>query len=160
MTELIALDDKSKVWIYQADRFFTDDEMDEIIPAIKDFVTHWVSHSNQLRAYGNLFHHRFICLFVDESANASASGCSIDSSVRFIKEIGTKYKTDMMGRTSFCYLHEDVVKAIDMNDLASAYANNEIDNSTLFFDNNVKTKEEFLQSWVKQLQDSWHKRFI
>lgn len=160
MTELIALDENSKVWIYQADRFFSDDEMDEIIPAINEFVTQWVSHSRQLKAYGNLFHHKFICLFVDESANASASGCSIDSSVRFIKEIGAKYNTNMMGRTEFCFLQDDVVHTIEMNELADAFANKRIDNETLFFDNNVKTKETFLKGWVKPLNESWHKRFI
>lgn len=159
MTELIALDETSKVWIYQADRFFTDDEMDEIIPSIRDFVTNWVSHSNELKAYGNLFHHRFICLFVDES-ESSASGCSIDSSVRFIKSIGDKYKVNMMSRTEFAYLKEDEVHAIPMDDLSSAMQKGEISLETLFFDHNVKTKEEFLLSWVKPLNDSWQKRFI
>ena len=159
MTELIALDDQSKVWIYQADRFFTDDEMDEIIPAIRQFVTEWVSHSNQLRAYGNLFHHRFICLFVDES-NSHASGCSIDSSVRFIKEIGRKYNVDLMGRTEFAYLYEDEVHSIAMQSLSDAVQKDKIQMDTLFFDHNVKTKVEFLAEWLKPLKDSWHKRFV
>lgn len=159
MTELIALDDQSKVWIYQADRFFTDDEMDEIIPAIRQFVTEWVSHSNQLRAYGNLFHHRFICLFVDET-NSHASGCSIDSSVRFIKEIGRKYDVDLMGRTEFAYLYEDEVHSIAMQSLSDAVQKDKIQMDTLFFDHNVKTKVEFLAEWLKPLKDSWHKRFV
>ncbi len=159
MTELIALDDQSKVWIYQADRFFTDDEMDEIIPAIRQFVTEWVSHSNQLRAYGNLFHHRFICLFVDET-NSHASGCSIDSSVRFIKEIGRKYDVDLMGRTEFAYLYEDEVHSIAMQSLSDAVQKDKIQMDTLFFDHNVKTKVEFLAEWLQPLKDSWHKRFV
>jgi hypothetical protein len=159
MTELIALNEDSKVWIYQADRFFTDDEMDEIIPSIRNFVTGWVSHSNDLRAYGNLFHHRFICLFVDES-ESSASGCSIDSSVRFIKEIGHKYKVNMMSRTDFAYLKDDTVHAISMDDLSAALSKGDVAMDTLFFDHNVKTKDEFLKSWVKPLENSWQKRFI
>lgn len=159
MTELIALDDLSKVWIYQADRFFTDDEMDEIIPEIRKFVTQWVSHSNSLKAYGNLFHHRFICLFVDES-QAHASGCSIDTSVNFVKKIGQKYNVDMMGRTEFSYLQDDIVHGINMNDLSASIKAGEISEETLFFDNNVKTKSEFLSEWVKPLKDSWQKRFI
>ena len=159
MTELIALDDQSKVWIYQADRFFTDDEMDEIIPSIRQFVTEWVSHSNQLRAYGNLFHHRFICLFVDET-NSHASGCSIDSSVRFIKNIGQKYDVDLMGRTEFTYLQEDEIHSIPMQSLSDAVQKDKIEMDTLFFDHNVKTKVEFLAEWLKPLNDSWHKRFV
>jgi len=158
MTELIALDDKSKVWIYQADRFFSDDEMDEIIPAVRQFVTEWVSHSNQLRAYGNLFHHRFICLFVDET-NSHASGCSIDSSVRFIKAIGERFNVDMMGRTEFAYLKEDEVFTVEMQALSEEVKQGNIDAETLFFDHNVKTKEEFLAHWIKPLNESWQKRF-
>lgn len=159
MTELIALHDQSKVWIYQASRFFSDDEMDDIIPMIRAFVTQWVSHNREIKGYGNLFHHKFICLFVDES-HAHASGCSIDSSVRFIKEIGEKFKVDMMGRTEFCYLKDDIVHGIDMQKMPEAYASGLISDETLFFDNNVKDKDSFLKEWVKPLSESWQKRFI
>ena len=159
MTDLIALDDNSRVWIYQADSFFEEEELYDVIPTIGGFVDQWISHSNSLRAYGNIFHQRFICLFVDES-QSGASGCSIDSSVRFVNDIGSRYGKNMIEREHFGYIQDDEVKFIHMNKLEEAYKNKQISDDTLFFDNLVQNKADFISSWLKPLSQSWHKRFI
>ncbi len=159
MTDLIALDENSRVWLYQADRFFDDQEIRMIQGEIYDFVTQWVSHSDALRAYGNIFHRRFIGLFVDESL-AGASGCSIDSSVRFLNHLGTKFQANMIERDRFAYIKDDDVKVVGINDLAGHFASGEVANETLFFDHLVTTKKDFLESWLKPLDQSWHKRFL
>lgn len=159
LRELIALDNKSKVWVYQADREFSYDELDIARPEIFSFVDQWTSHHKSVSGYGNIFHRRFLALFVDET-HAAASGCSIDSSVNFIKEQGRRLGIDFFNRMQFTYLDGEDVKAITSNDLPNALASNLISEETLFFDNLVKTKGEFLKSWVKPLKDSWHKNFI
>ena len=91
------LADTSKTWIYQSNRAFTPEEAIEIQNHIHVFCRNWVSHSNELKAAGQLINNRFIVLMVDES-KAGASGCSIDKSVHFIKSIGSKYQTEMFDR--------------------------------------------------------------
>lgn len=159
LRELIALEDSSRVWIYQADRDFNYDELDEVRPYVFDFVDKWTSHHQQVFGYGNIFHKRFIALFVDESA-ASASGCSIDSSVAFVKSIGAKLNMDFFDRMNFTYLEDDLVKTVKSSELSSALTNQEISNDTLFFDNLVKTKGDFLKYWLKPLNQSWHANFV
>ena len=97
MTDLIALDEGSKVWIYHCSDVIPEEKIPEIKQHIFNFVSQWVSHSRELKAYGNIFHNRLLCLFVDES-QAGASGCSIDSSVRFIKDLGAHYNVDFFDR--------------------------------------------------------------
>ena len=159
MTDLIALHDNTRVWIYQADSFFEEEQLEDVKTHIRTFVDQWVSHSNGLRAYGNIFHKRFLCLFVDET-QAGASGCSIDSSVRFIQQLGQDYGKDMIQRNHFAYIKEDEVYMVAQNELTSFYKSGKVDDDTLFFDNLVAKKEDFINSWLKPLKDSWHMRFV
>lgn len=159
LRELIALEDHSKIWVYQADRELDFNEIDALRPEIFKFVDQWTSHHNSVLGYGNIFHKRFIALFVDESM-ASTSGCSIDSSVAFVRSVGQELGIDFFDRLNFTYLVGEDVRTIKTNDLAAAVKSGEVTDETLFFDNLVKTKGDFLQSWLKPLKDSWHSRFV
>lgn len=157
--DLIALDDSSKVWIYQTNRIINYDELDYARPIIHDFLDAWTSHNQQLITYGNIFHQRFLAFFVDESV-AGASGCSIDKSVHFVENLGVEINVDFFDRENFTYLQDDDVRDVNKNDLKKYYQEHFIDDNTLFFDNLVTTKRDFLKNWIKPLNNSWHKRFI
>jgi len=159
MTDLIALDDSSRVWIYQADSFFEEEQLDDVKHQIRTFVNEWVSHNNALRAYGNIFHKRLLCLFVDET-QAGASGCSIDSSVRFVNDLGKQYDKNMIEREHFGYIKNDEVYFMHMNQLSDQYKAGIVNEETLFFDNLVDNKADFISHWLKPLGQSWQKRFI
>jgi len=75
--DLIALENTSRVWLYQADRDLTYDELDDVREDIFNFLGGWTAHAAELHTYGNIFHRRFLGLFVDETASTGASGCSI-----------------------------------------------------------------------------------
>lgn len=157
--DLIALDDSSKVWVYQSSRALTYEELDDSRPVIFDFLDAWTSHNNKLVTYGNIFHQRFLAFFVDESI-AGASGCSIDKSVHFVENLGVELNVDFFDRETFTYLKDDLVQDVKKNDLGHLVKNEIIDMNTLFFDNLVATKHDFIKNWIKPLNNSWHKRFI
>lgn len=157
--ELIALEPDSRVWIYQADRQFSEEEVVAMRKKLHEFLEAWTSHSRELMVYGNIFHRRFLGLFVDESL-AGTSGCSIDASVHFIKELEREFDTNFFDRMTYTYLEDEEVREVHHNALHKAYADEVITRETLFFDNLVKTKEEFLNSWVKPLYQSWMMKFV
>lgn len=159
MNELISLDDASKVWIYQADRFFNDEEKVEIEQEIQTFVEKWASHNRKLQAFGDIFHHKFICLIVDET-QAGASGCSIDSSVHFIQYLEKKYGVNLFDRLNYSYLSENEIKTIHHEHFQDAYDQGLINDETLMFNNLVRTKKDFISSWMIPLSKSWFKRMI
>jgi hypothetical protein len=88
---------QSKVWIYTANRVLTESEQKFINDEMKIFTKSWVAHGSGLKADGVLEYNQFIILSVDES-DIDASGCSIDSSVKFIKAIGKELSVDFFDR--------------------------------------------------------------
>jgi hypothetical protein len=159
MHDLLAFPDSSRVWIYQANKPLPADSIGFVNSRIIDFSMQWTSHNKQLRATGGLLHDLFIVLVSDES-RAGASGCSIDTSVKFVKGIGEEYDVDFFDRLYFTYLHDDRVERLHRDQLSEAYRDNIISDDTLFFDNLVKDKGEFLARWVTPFGQSWMKRFV
>ena len=76
---------QSKVWVYQSNREFTASETEEIKKIGLLFTRDWTAHGSQLNASLDILYNRFIVVMVDEN-DASASGCSIDKSLAFIKK--------------------------------------------------------------------------
>lgn len=160
LVDLIALKDSSKVWIYQGNRELDDDELIEAREYIFSFLEQWTAHSHQLLTYGNIFHRRFLCLFVDESI-AGASGCSIDSSVHFIEQLGNKLNIDFFDRSKVCFLNEkEEVESVLLSNINVALQKGDFNRNSLFFNNLVKSKGEFLKKWTTPLEECWISRFV
>ena len=159
MRDLIAFPDASRVWIYQSNKPFEKDQLDAVNNLILRFVTDWTSHNHLLKATGGIIHDCFVVLVVDET-RAGASGCSIDKSVRFIQYLEQEYGQNLFDRLTFAYLEGEDVKLNHKTDLEKAYNDDVITDETLFFDNLVKTKEDYLQKWLVPFSESWHSRMI
>lgn len=159
MTTIDTLPDTTRVWIYQANQAFPESERPLVKMKIQQFATSWVSHNRALRAHGDLLHGQFVVLMVDES-QAGASGCSIDKSVYFLKQLQSEHGLDLFNRMIFTYKDGEEVKTADRDQFSQLYAQGLINDETLVFDNLVNTKLDFDQSWMKPLGESWHKRMV
>ncbi len=104
-------------------------------------------------------HARFLVLAVDET-QAGASGCSIDSSVNFLKKLGAHYQRDLFDRLRFSYVDNGAVHTVSKDDFAQLYQDGTINDETLVFDPLLKTVEELSSGFQKPLKDSWHSRFV
>ena len=144
----------SRVWIYQSSRLFLLSEALEIEDLINNFTEEWQSHGADVDAYGNLIFGQFVVLMVDER-RAGVSGCSTDSSVRFIKSLGERFGVDFFNRTNLAFLVKDKIQVLPMNQLPYATQNSFIDGNTLYFNNLVQTKKELEENWIIPLKDSW-----
>ncbi len=155
MTTYNDLSDTSRVWVYQADRNFTEKEEQEINQQISIFVVEWAAHGAALKAYGRVYHNRFVALFVDQS-QASASGCSIDSSVKLIRMLEEKYKVDFFDRMSVTYIDEEnQIKSFKIKDVNACLETGAINLETKVFNNLVDTKAKFESEWMQSLKDTW-----
>lgn len=106
----------SQVWIYAADRFLDDQETEKTNALIRDFVREWAAHGKGLFADGVVIEHNFVVIVADEK-KVQASGCSIDASVHFIKELGKLLKVDFFNRLQVLIKKEDEFKRIPFHDL-------------------------------------------
>lgn len=159
MVNYEVLSENTRVWIYQSDKPFADADIPTVRAKIQDFATQWVSHNDSLKAFGDLYHGRFIVLMVDET-EGGASGCSIDSSVRFIQALGEEYGMDMFDRMNFTYKTEAGIKSAHREEFIELYRLGLITDETVVFNNLVTTKEAFEKNWQISLGESWHKQLI
>ncbi len=158
--DLIALNDESRVWVFQAERILSYDEIDKIRPLIYQYADQWLSHGTPVEAYGNIFHRRFLVLVADET-KLKVSGCSIDSSVHFVQQMGNLLNVDFFDRMNYAIMNDDeTITTIHHIDFKEAFDNGKIDSNTLIFNNLVDSKTKFLSSWVSPIKESWHAKFV
>src|SRR5215204_6806096 len=106
--------DDSRVWIYQSSRLFTLSEALEIESLLNKFTAEWRSHGAEVDAYGNLFFGQFIVLMADET-RAGVSGCSTDSSVRFVKGLEQKFGIDFFDRNNLAFVVKDKIQILPLS---------------------------------------------
>ncbi len=149
----------SRVWIYQANRKLNDKEVTEIRNYGANFIDQWAAHGSDLQAAFEVFYNQFIVLFADES-QVKASGCSIDSSVRFIKEIEKEYQLDLFDRLNLTYKSGSEIKMMAMADFQTALEKGQLNEETIVFNNLIETKGEFESKWEVPVKESWHANLI
>ncbi|MFZ1328517.1 MAG: hypothetical protein WAW27_05780 [Chitinophagaceae bacterium] len=144
----------SRVWVYQCNRLFTLSEALEIEQMLKEFTLQWKSHGTPVKGEAHLFFGQFMVLLADETATG-VSGCSTDSSVRFIKDIEQRYSVSMFDRTTLAFVIKDKIQLLPLSQLQYAVENGFINSDTLYFNNLVQTKEELASKWIIPVKDSW-----
>lgn len=161
MTEVTTsqMADHSRVWIYQADRALSDQEVTEIEQALDQFVSQWAAHQMPLTAGGKVINNRFLVLMVDEKLQG-ASGCSIDASVHFVQRLGSSLGIDFFGRLQFLYLDGEQIKSVHKSRLKAAKMEGAINDDTVFYDTLINTKGELDRAFLKPLKSSWHGRLL
>jgi len=149
----------SKVWIYQSDRKFTSEELVELNKRVSDFVDKWTSHSKLVNANFEWRYSRFLILYLDES-HVAAGGCSIDSSVHFVKALEKDFQTSLTNRMNFAFKVGNEVEVVSRSEFEKLISEGEITDQTIVFNNLVNNKKDFDSAWEIPLNQSWHKQFF
>lgn len=149
----------SRVWIYQSDRKFTTKEVEFISEKAILFTNQWTKHGSDLQGSFVIKYDQFLVLAVDEGFN-NVSGCSIDSSVRFVKELEKFLGVDMMNKMNISFKNDDHINIVTMSNFKEFIKSNKITSETIVFNNMISTKEELETQWEVSVNNSWHKRFL
>ena len=153
------LPDNSRLWIYQSNRDFSDQELDEIRNLTESFLSNWQTHNQELEVSYEIKYNRFLILAVNESFN-SPGGCSIDLSLRFINNLSKKINIDLLDRMSVNYRDKEDIKSLKLNELKELLNNKSINEETIIFNNLVKTKIDYIDNWESNLKNSWLSQFL
>ncbi|HZW77913.1 MAG TPA: ABC transporter ATPase [Flavobacteriaceae bacterium] len=159
LTNFNSLPDDSRVWIYQANRKLSDQEVEDIQKETEDFLTQWTAHGAALEAAVEMKYNRFIVIGINQN-NVSASGCSIDASVRFIQSLEEKYKVDLLDKMNVTFYTGEFITHKPLTEFRTMAKNKAINANTVVFNNLVNTKEEYLENWEVPAHQSWHSRFL
>ena len=106
-----------------------------------------------------MVYNQFLVLAVDEGFN-NVSGCSIDSSVRFVQDVEKTLKVDMMNKMNISFRDGEFINSVKMNVFKEYVDNHKITSETIVFNNMISTKQDFKTLWEVPLTKSWHKRFL
>lgn len=151
---------QSKIWIYTSNRLLNSAETELINKRLNDFVNQWQAHGHALKAQAMVLHRAFIVLMVDED-QAAATGCSIDSSVRMLKEIDAAYNLDLFNRFNLSYrTASGEVALCDRSQFEELIQQGVIQLDTPVFNNMVQNYEAFQSGWEVPLHQSWHQNIF
>lgn len=153
------LPEHSRIWIYQSNRKFSDEEMSEIESSVKEFIEDWSAHGTGLEASFITKYNRFIIIAVNQEVHA-ASGCSIDASVQFIQALEKKYDVDLLDKMNVTFKNGEFIAHKSLIDFKKMAKDKAVTASTIVFNNLVNTIEEFNESWEVPASESWHSRFF
>lgn len=153
------LEDSARVWIYQSGRKFTEVERNTISDALTAFTHSWVAHGNPLKTSFAILHDQFIVLAADENY-AEASGCSIDSSVRAIKQLDQQFSLGLFDRTKIGFLNGEQLEMIPLHELPNALAKGLWKQDSLFFHNGIESKGQLKSGWLVPANQTWLKRYL
>ncbi len=153
------LPDNSRVWIYQSDREFTAKEIELISLKAEVFINTWTRHGDDLKGSFTIKYNQFLVLAVDESFN-NVSGCSIDSSVRFVQELEKELELDLMNKMNITFKNDEHINLVKLSDFQRFAKEKKITSETIVFNNMVNTKQDFENNWEVPAKQSWHKRFL
>ena len=159
LVDFNTLPDESRVWIYQANRSFTQEELSEISEKLDVFIENWTAHGGDLEAGYNIVYKRFIVIGLNQNSNR-ATGCSIDSSVHFIQQLEQEYKVDLMDKMNVSYKQGEFIAYKPLLEFKTMAKNRAVSENTIVFNNLVNTIGEFKEFWEVPAKESWHSRFL
>ena len=140
------LSPSSKIWIYKSNRELTSSEQAFIREELNLFIPQWASHGNQLFGGAEILENWFVVLAVDET-QSMASGCSIDTSVQFIKALGKELNVDFFDRMHVLIENGNGKEQIHFSDIGK-YPNSKIYNPL------VTNLADFKRSWLIPVKES------
>jgi hypothetical protein len=157
--EFEKLSDESRVWVYTANRDFTQDEEKVVSELLQAFCEQWAAHGQPLQSSYKIDSHRFVIMAVDEDYN-NPSGCSIDSSVGVMRQIFQATGIDLLDRSKVPFLVEGQVLRIALPHLKKYFEEGILKSSTLTFHTLAATKGEWKTRWKIPVENSWMAKYL
>ena len=159
LVDFNTLPEMSRVWIYQASRSFTENELEEITSKLNTFIENWTAHGSDLQSGYEIKYKRFIILGLNQNVN-NATGCSIDASVHFIQQLEQDYNVDLLDKMNVSYKQGEFVAYKTLIDFRKMAKQKAISKNTIVFNNLVTNIAEYKENWEVPASESWHSRFV
>ena len=149
----------ARVWVFQSNKNLSDVEVKAIENSGLSFIADWTAHGASLKASFDVLYNRFFVIAVDEK-QAVASGCSIDKSVHFVKDLEKQYHLNLFDRLQVAYRKGNEITSCSLLEFGKLASQNSVNESTTVFNNMVNTKSSFDTEWEVPLKQSWQSRVL
>ncbi len=150
----------ARVWVYQSNTLLNDEQIAKIIEQGNIFINQWSAHGAALKASFDILYNLFIVISVDEQ-QAMASGCSIDKSAQFMKELELQFNINLFDRLKIAYKNElNKISIVSLSEFEQLAKQNKINGDTVVYNNMVTTKLGFDNEWEVAAKNSWHNKHL
>ena len=156
---LHALPDHARVWVYKSALPFTEEQRALMLVRGSAFVHSWATHGTALLGAVEILYDRFVVLAVDEQ-RVAASGCSIDTSVRFVQDIERELGLSLTDRMVVIYENGDAIKSCRVPEIDQLLKSGELTADTMVFDDLVATKGDLDARFRLPLSQTWMARYL
>ena len=149
----------AKVWIYQSDRNLSNIDIELIEREVKLFLNNWSSHNKEIESSFEIRYNRFIIIGLNENIN-SASGCSIDKSLNFIKDLQSLLKVNFLNRLDVAYKIGNEINSISLSEFQTMIREKKLSKDSIVYNNMIDSKQSYINNWETKIENSWHKKFL
>jgi hypothetical protein len=153
------LPDSARVWVYTCQKALSNAEAEIIESYLSQNIEQWAAHGNTLSAGFSVVANRFVVLALDES-KAMASGCSIDASGRWFKELGQELETDFLNRDLIYLAPDGTQKSVGAFQTKTAVTTGQIGEFTIIFNTLVENLGQFRTEFLQAAGKSWLKKYF
>ena len=160
LSKLQVVNDSDTVWIYQASRRLNEVEQRELLASGREFCASWATHGKPLDAAVLLLDGLFLIVKVN-SVLMAASGCSIDKSLQWIRNMEQTFGISLLDRMQVAWIDEaGKTQHASMNEAKIAASEGMLNESCSVFNHSISLGSELKTNWLKPLPESWLMRFL
>lgn len=150
----------ARIWVYQADRKLNKSELTFVEDVLQKFCEKWNTHGSLMPTSFDIRFDQVIVLAVDES-QLGASGCSIDSSVRILRNIEQELDINLLDQGKVAYLSDgnklEVSQALGIK---SKVTEGILQADTIVLNPVVQRKSDLEKNWLISAKESWLNKFF
>jgi len=157
--KLADMPDASRVWVYKANRILNTEEVNCILQDGQTFSDGWRSHGEDLSAAVDILLDRFVVIMVDDQV-VDVGGCSIDTSLHFIKMIEQKIDVLLTDRMIVWYEHDGEIQKCRTAPFREKACNGHVNGDTIVYNDLVNNKADLQTNFRVAAKDSWLSNFL
>ncbi len=152
------LSDHARVWVYQANRSLNLTELAQVTIYLETALEDWAAHGNSLLGSFEIQFSQVIIIAVDEQLN-QASGCSIDTSSRWFKELGAQLNIDFFDRSCGLVLGNSL-QLFPISQIKSAIQSGLITPESYIIPLQTPSLAQYRSKWLTVAKHSWLARYF
>ena len=158
LVDFNSLPENARIWVYQSDRILNDSEMGEISQYLSTQISGWESHGSPLQASFEFFYDKFLVIGVN-TLYQDPSGCSIDTSTRWLKEIQQNFGIDFFDR-SIAYFEDDTLNFFPILEAKKQVLSGKVKANTTVLNHQIGSLIELKNNWKLKASDSFMKKYF
>ena len=156
--EFRQLPDSARLWIYAARTPLDKTQVEALERHMNHFMQEWTAHKRELTTGWELKYDRFLLVAVDERS-MTASGCSIDSMVRSLREFEQRFGCQIVGTAALVFYRDEAgsLQSAERMQFKQLAQLGQVSETTVVFDNVIQTLGDFREGrWEIPMRESWH----